>query len=103
MQDDSFKEFVLEQLRELGQVECRRMFGSYGMYHQGRFFGIISKGQLYFKTSDKTRPDYEERGMHYFQPNEKQALKHYYEVPAEVLEDAERLAAWAWKALEAGP
>ncbi len=102
MQDESFTVFVLEQLRNLGHVQCRRMFGGYGLYCAGRFFGIISKGQLYFKTSGETRAAYERRGMRPFQPNAKQTLKNYYEVPAEVIEDADELAAWAWKAVGAG-
>jgi TfoX/Sxy family transcriptional regulator of competence genes len=48
MPDDSFRDFVLDQLRDLRQIDCRRMFGSYGLYHGGVFFGIISKGRLYF-------------------------------------------------------
>ena len=71
------------------------------MYHEGIFFGIISKGQLYFKPSEETRPAYVQRGMRWFQPNEKQALKTCYEVPADVLEDAESLAEWAWQAIRA--
>ena len=52
MPNDSFKEFVLDQLSQLGQVECRAMFGGHGLYHNEAFFGIISKGRLYFKTGN---------------------------------------------------
>jgi len=31
MKDDSFKEFVLDQLRELPGVTARSMFGGYGI------------------------------------------------------------------------
>lgn len=99
MKDDSFKEYILEQLRDLGNVECRRMFGGYGLYYRGVFFGILSRGQVYFKTSDETRPEYVQRGMAYFQPNARQHLKSYYEVPADVIEDAESLAEWALQAI----
>ena len=34
-----------------------------------------------------------------FQPNSKQTLKNYYEVPAEILEDEDQLADWARKAV----
>lgn len=99
MKDDSFKDYVLEQLRDLGNVDCRRMFGGYGLYYRGIFFGILSRGQVYFKTSDETRPEYVERGMAYFQPNARQRLTSYYEVPADVIEDAESLAEWALQAI----
>jgi DNA transformation protein len=100
MKDDSFRDFVLDQLHDLGQVDCRRMFGSYGLYHGGVFFAIISKGRVYFKTDATTRPEYERRGMTPFQPSAKQTLKSYYEVPVEIVENEEQLAEWARRALE---
>jgi DNA transformation protein and related proteins len=100
MKDDSFRDFVLDQLGGLGQVDCRRMFGSYGLYHGGVFFAIISSGRLYFKTDATTRPEYVRRGMAPFQPSAKQTLKSYYEVPVEVVEDDEQLTEWARQAVE---
>ena len=102
MKSESFKEFVLDQLQSLGPVDCRSMFGGYGLYHQDTFFGIISKGQLYFKTDVASITDYLEREMKPFQPNSRQTLKNYYEVPVEILEDEEELAAWALKAVKVG-
>ncbi|MBI5774344.1 MAG: TfoX/Sxy family protein [Verrucomicrobia bacterium] len=100
MKEDSFKEFVLDQLRPLGGVEARRMFGGHGLYRGGKFFGIIFQGRLYFKTNETTRTEYERRGMKPFRPSAKQTLKNYFEVPADIVEDAGELAAWAHHALE---
>jgi DNA transformation protein and related proteins len=99
MKADSFKEFVLDQIRDLIDVNCRSMFGGYGLYQGDIFFGIIHKGRLYFKTDSKTLPEYQLRGMKPFRPNAKQTLKSYYEVPADVLEDPEQLAGWAGNAI----
>jgi DNA transformation protein and related proteins len=99
MKDDSFRDFILDQLRDLGHVDCRNMFGGYGLYHTGVFFGIISSGKLYLKTDPATRSEYERRGMEPFRPNAKQTLKSYYEVPVEIIEDGEWLAEWARKAV----
>ncbi|MEO6666214.1 MAG: TfoX/Sxy family protein [Nitrospiria bacterium] len=98
---DSFKEFVLDQLGESGEVDCRAMFGGYGLYRRKRFFGIIHQGRLYFKTDATTEPAYRERGMPAFRPNAKQTLKTYYEVPPEVLDDPDQLAEWAERAVNA--
>ena len=100
MGTDSFAAFVLEQLRagEGGAITARRMFGSLGLYQHDVFFGIISKGHLYLKTSEATRADYETRGMGPFRPREGQTLKNYYEVPVDVLEDPDTLAAWVAEA-----
>jgi len=38
------------------------------------------------------------RGMKPFRPNAKQTLTTYYEVPVEIIEDAERLTTWASQA-----
>src|SRR4029453_8215468 len=100
MPDDSFRDFVLDQLRDLRQIDCRRMFGSYGVYHGGVFFGIISQGRLYFKTDATTQLEYQRRGMAPFQPSARQTLKSYYEVPVEVVEDDEQLVGWAQRAVE---
>jgi DNA transformation protein len=100
---DGFKDFVLDQLRELPGVACRAMFGGYGLYQGEVFFGIIHKGRLYFKTNETSRAAYRERGMKPFRPNPKQTLKTYYEVPVEVMEDAEQLSAWAARAALPSP
>jgi DNA transformation protein len=99
MNDETLRDFVLDQLHLLGEVECRRMFGSYGLYHDGVFFGILSQGRLYFKTNAVTRSTYVQRGMQPFRPNPRQTLKSYYEVPVDILEDHEQLAVWARQAV----
>jgi DNA transformation protein len=92
---DTFTEFVLDQLSGLGAVECRAMFGGSGLYWQTRFFGIIYEGRLYFKTTAQTRAEYVQHGMGPFRPNAKQTLWSYYEVPVEIIEDADQLITWA--------
>jgi DNA transformation protein len=52
--DESFKDFVLDQLQDLDGVEARRMFGGHGLYQDEIFFGILHKGKLYFKVDAST-------------------------------------------------
>jgi DNA transformation protein len=98
MQKNEFKEYVLDQLCLLSAVECKHMFGGFGLYSHGIFFGIIANGCVYFKTDKSTVDGYKEKGMGPFKPSAKQTLKNYYEVPADILEDEEELAKWARKA-----
>ena len=98
MKDDSFKNFILDQLSGLRDVTCHAMFGGYGLYRGEAFFGIIHKGRLYFKTDEATRPAYRAKGMKPFRPSSRQTLKTYYEVPVEVIEDKEELTVWARQA-----
>ena len=95
MRNESFKDFVLDQLGEMPELTSKAMFGGYGLYHRTTFFGIIHKGRLFFKTNALTQPLYRARGMQPFRPNSKQTLKQYYEVPVDILEDPQELAVWA--------
>lgn len=97
--DEGFRQFVEDQLAGMRGLSCKAMFGGYGLYAGETFFGIIYRGQLYFKTDAKTRPAYVARGMKPFRPSAKQTLKTYYEVPANVLEDGDQLMAWAQQAV----
>ena len=92
---DGFKDFVLDQLADLRGLTYRAMFGGYGLYRHAQFFGIIHKGRLYFKVSPATLAGYTQQGMKPFKPNAKQTLKSFYEVPADILEDTERMTMWA--------
>ena len=96
--NDGFTDFVLDQLSDLRGMTCRAMFGGYGLYCGRVFFGIIHKGRLYFKTNATTAPRYREREMKPFRPNAKQTLNSYYEVPVDILENAEELTIWAQQA-----
>lgn len=96
---DDFDAWVLDQLKRLPDISARPMFGGRGLYVGDLFFGILHDGRLYFHTDERTRPGYVDAGSQAFQPNPRQRLERYYEVPAEVLEDAERLTTWAVAAI----
>ncbi len=98
--NDGFKDFILDQLTELNGVATRAMFGGYGLYQRTKFFGIIHKDRLYFKVNATTAPNYKEHGMKPFRPNAKQTLNSFYEVPIDVIEDAEALTQWATEAVK---
>jgi DNA transformation protein and related proteins len=98
--DESFKDFILDQLQELDDVEARGMFGGYGLYLDETFFGIIHKGRLYFKIDDSTVGEYRWHKMKPFRPNAKQTLKSYYQVPVDIIEDGDQLSKWAIKAIQ---
>ncbi len=96
----SYRAFVLEQLGRVAPVTAKSMFGGVGIYAHGLFFALIAEDRLYFKVDDSTRPDFERSSMEPFRPfGENQAMG-YYEVPADVLENAAQLAIWAQKAID---
>jgi DNA transformation protein len=101
---DDYLRWVLEQLSGAEGVSFRRMFGAFGLYRNEVFFGIISGDTLFFKVNDANRADYEARGMARFRPYRNKPLlsMSYYEVPADVLEDADECVRWAMRAVAAG-
>jgi DNA transformation protein len=93
---NAFQKFVEDQLEGIPELVFRRMFGGFGVYAGGTFFGIIHRERLYFHTNDATRARYESCGQTFFTaPGSKKALKKYYEVPLSILEWREKLGEWA--------
>jgi DNA transformation protein and related proteins len=102
MPDDSFKEFVLDQLSALPELRARAMFGAQGLYSGEKFFGILDAGRLFFKTDASSQVDYTSRGMKPFiyEMKGRVMTMAYHEVPLEVLESAPELTEWARRAIE---
>ena len=103
MPDNSFKDFVIDQLAALPGVRARAMFGGHGIYKGDDFFGILLSGRLYFKTDEHSRAEFEKRGMQPFiYEKARQTITiHYFEVPPDVLEDRHELVRWARRAVAA--
>lgn len=96
-----YREFVLEQLgRVAPAVTSRGMFGGVGVYADGFFFALLAGDTLYLKTDDVNRPDFEAVGMGPFRPFGGDDAMSYYELPADLLEDADRLRPWIDKAID---
>ena len=102
MTDNSFKEFVLDQLSALPDVRARAMFGAHGLYQGEHFFGILDEGRLFFKTDAQSQAEYVARGMGPFTYESKGRVltMSYHEVPPDVLENAPELVAWARRAIQ---
>src|SRR5262245_62735146 len=95
---DAFRQFILDQLGELGEVTARSMFGGVGLYHRGVFFGILARDKLFLKAGDGNRRDYERAGMKPFKPYpDRPSTMQYYEVPVGIVESPLDLVAWARK------
>jgi DNA transformation protein len=94
-----FLEYVIEQLASTAKVTSRRMFGGVGLYADGLFFALIDDDTVYFKVDDSNRADYVARGCQAFRPfaDDPTYSMSYFELPADVLEDAELLRPWARK------
>jgi DNA transformation protein and related proteins len=98
-----YLDYVRDQLSGLGGVTSRRMFGGAGLYCDEFFFALIDNDTLYLRVNDSNRADFTTRGMGQFRPypESPQLSTTYYETPADVLEDAAELVAWARRSVTA--
>jgi DNA transformation protein len=98
---NDFVVYAIEQLAPLAKVTSRRMFGGVGLYAEGLFFGLIADDTLYLKVDDSNRTDYEQRGSKPFcpYPDRLEFSMSYFDVPADLLDDADELSRWARKSV----
>jgi DNA transformation protein len=97
-----FVEFLQDQLRSVGPVAIRRMFGGAGVFADGVMFALVADDTLYFKADDATRADFEAEDMPVFSYETKdgrKSLVSYWRAPERLFDDPEEMQAWASKAL----
>ena len=51
-----FVQFVAEQCGGAGEIMARKMFGDYGIYCDGKIFGLICDDRFYLKPTEAVRP-----------------------------------------------
>jgi len=98
-----FVDYLHEVFEQFGQIHARRMFGGYGIYHDGIMFGLVADDTLYLKADETTVVSFESRGLDQFgyQKGSKLVKLSYYQAPEEVLDNPEDAARWAQRAWEA--
>ncbi len=99
--NSEFADEAVERLqRVVTGLRAKRMFGGVGLYSGDLFFGIVAFDRLWFKVDDSNRADYEARGMGPFQPfSDRPTKMSYFEIPANLLDDAEELRVWAMRSV----
>ncbi len=53
--DKNFVEFVVDQIENAGVITYRAMFGEYGIYADGKLFGLICDNKLFIKPTNAGR------------------------------------------------
>ena len=98
---DEFLTYVLDQLSGWGNVTARKMFGGVGIYRDGKMFGLIAEDVAYLKVDDSNLEEFVQAGSSPFKPYpDKPTTMSYFEIPPEVLEDADELTKWAKRSLD---
>jgi DNA transformation protein len=88
---------VVECLGGLGPVEPRRMFGGWGLYHDGVFFALVIRDTLYLKTDEQNRAEFDARKLEPFSfvKGGETIVTAYRMAPEEALEDRRAMTKWA--------
>ncbi len=58
-----FVQYAADQMGAAGEITYRKMFGEYGIYCDGKIFGVICDDQLFVKITERGKelaPDLEE-------------------------------------------
>ena len=51
-----FVQYIAEQCGGAGEIMTKKMFGDYGIYCDGRIFGLICDDCFYLKPTEAVRP-----------------------------------------------
>jgi TfoX/Sxy family transcriptional regulator of competence genes len=54
-QNNSFVQFVVDQLQDAGSISCKSMFGGYTVYCDGKIVALICNNQLFVKPTENGR------------------------------------------------
>jgi DNA transformation protein len=101
---ESYRDYVADQLVGIRDLVIKRMFGGVGLWAGGAMFGVIDDDTVFLRVDDTTRPEFVARDMPAFRPlkrDPKKVSENYYQLPGEVLEDADELLVWAKRAIDA--
>ena len=53
--DQEFVDFVLDQLKGVGGITSKKMFGEYALYCEGKIVALVSDNQLFIKPTEAGR------------------------------------------------
>ncbi len=53
--DKAFAQYVADQMERAGEVTFKSMFGEFGLYLEGKFFGSICDNKVFIKPTDAGR------------------------------------------------
>lgn len=95
---DQFVGFIVEKLESVEAFASGRFFGGIGLVSDSVQFGMLMGNSVFFVVDAQTRQKYEQAGSECFSYNTSKKLvlvRKYYEVPSNVIEDADEFLNWA--------
>lgn len=86
-----------------GQIEAKRMFGGYGIYHDRLMFALVVDDVLYLKADKTSAPSFDQLGLPRFEYEKsgKKMSMSYYAAPEDIFDEPEQAKEWAVRAYDA--
>ena len=100
---NEFIEFLHEVFEFFGPIQAKRMFGGYGIYHDGLMFGLVIANQLYLKTDAENITFFQDKGLGPFiyDMKGKPVQLSYHQAPEAMLDERDVAAEWARRSWDA--
>jgi len=100
---EAYVEHVRELLGGLGPIATRRMFGGVGVFCDDMMFALLADDDLYLKTDEANRGEFERAGSEPFTLEMKGRVERtsYWRLPAEASDDPAEALRWARLGLDA--
>lgn len=98
-----YVDYLQEVFAHFGPIAARRMFGGYGIYHDGLMFALVADNTLYLKADAENAVFFQQAGLRQFEyaKDGKLVRMSYYLAPEELMEDRGLAALWARRSFEA--
>ena len=88
-------ELLIEKLSPIDGITSKKMFGGYGVFHEGKMFALVnSKGEIYLKAGESIKQKFESAGCH------QHGKMPYFSLPEDILVDHTELMRWAQESIK---
>ena len=97
-----FTDYLKEVFEQFGPVQVRKMFGGYGIYHDGIMFGLVADETLYLKSDASIEDLFLARDLGAFEYERKgKTFKmSYFLAPEEIYDNPETAHEWAQRSFD---
>ena len=93
-EDELTVDLLKEKLQVIGGVSSKKMFGGFGVFHEGKMFALVnSKGQAYLKSDETNKAKFTACGA------SQHGKMPYFSLPEEVFKDHDKLMSWAQESI----
>ena len=100
-ENNSYENFIFDQLEGLGEFESKKMFGGTALLYHSSAFAKIKHNKVWLKVDDSYRNDFINQGMQQYEYGKDNLRKlNFFETPIEVIEDRDKFIQWFKRSMD---